>query len=954
MLKITRLLLKSEISSINKELNEREKGNKMETENIKGKQLKTTIALTSTLALLGASVGVQQQVKADEYASRETSNATTPTPTVEETQAALTTKEATLAKKTTELSTVNASIEQTAQDVATLEAEKVANEASVANAEKTLETVSNASEEEFTALVDQHKADLAKTNSQLQATKAAEAKVSTQVATQANEVLVASNEAKKLADQAKAANKEVTNLTNLVSKPETITTQAENAIKAVQTATNDLAKAQTNLKTVTNTTKTQLTNELTSNQAALASKKAELAKAQTATSNINVNITGANKMVAPAGYPINEIKRLISSGYIGSQSYLNAYYQMQSTLVSKANPGASINHYVDIAKDLNRFVNPDKLTPEIQDELALFAASMINSVRSQLGLSPIVVSKGSQEFARILTTTYKATHGTRVPFFNYGQPGVAGHYGIGPHDRTLIENAATSVGLIRNDDNMYENIGFFNDVYTVNGIKRSIYNSLRYMLFTDNMHGNTFGHTVNLLRSDKTNPSAPVYLGVSTETVAGLGTHYVVFPASNIRYASLFDKTLVSAPTKTAIDQTKVASLKTSIATISSKITSLKNRLNHLTSEAQVVIAQKQVNVKKVQLDAAKTLATSLAKQVEQLKESKAYLQKQLKQAQANQAEIKAELDKVLANLASQKVILHTLEEQQKNLGIQVAALVAKKVELEKTVNIKQDPKNQQQAQDKLDAAKRDLAKTISDLAAKNKRLGELASLKVNLEAEIKANDQQVVVLKERLANQLEDKGQLNKPTIDDRPTATDPKTPTGNLIPGVSNGDKNLDAPTVPVKPVETVPAVPAPVVPVEDTTNAEKVVANEEKAPAAVINETSKVIASVVNKVEEKATEVIASTAQAVTANAAETVKEALPVVPSIVGSQSVVGKVAENVTKNNKSDKKEYATGSTTAGNIATSSDESTKRAVRAGVVMLAAVGLTGYKLRKDSKK
>ncbi|RJG52065.1 hypothetical protein, partial [Streptococcus pyogenes] len=42
--------------------------------------------------------------------------------------------------------------------------------------------------------------------------------------------------------------------------------------------------------------------------------------------------------------------------------------------------------------------------------------------------------------------------------FVYGQPGVSGHYGVGPHDKTIIEDSAGASGLIRNDDNMYENI----------------------------------------------------------------------------------------------------------------------------------------------------------------------------------------------------------------------------------------------------------------------------------------------------------------------------------------------------------------------------------------------------------------------------------------------------------------------------------------------------------------
>ncbi|WP_251006277.1 SEC10/PgrA surface exclusion domain-containing protein [Streptococcus equi] len=81
---------------------------------------------------------------------------------------------------------------------------------------------------------------------------------------------------------------------------------------------------------------------------------------------------------------------------------------------------------------------------------------------------------------------------------------------------------------------MYENLGAFNEVHTVNGIKRGIYDSIKYMLFTDHLHGNTYGHAVNFLRVDKTDPNAPVYLGFSTSNVESLNEHFVIFPESDI------------------------------------------------------------------------------------------------------------------------------------------------------------------------------------------------------------------------------------------------------------------------------------------------------------------------------------------------------------------------------------------------------------------------------------
>ncbi|WNZ88213.1 hypothetical protein QYR55_09055 [Streptococcus iniae] len=101
----------------------------MELEN-KSKNIKTTIALTSTLALLSASVGVAQQVKAEEASAQKngmntSSDETMAMPTtVEDARTAVATTEATLSAQNTNLSKVNAEIDATNKELLTLEAKK--------------------------------------------------------------------------------------------------------------------------------------------------------------------------------------------------------------------------------------------------------------------------------------------------------------------------------------------------------------------------------------------------------------------------------------------------------------------------------------------------------------------------------------------------------------------------------------------------------------------------------------------------------------------------------------------------------------------------------------------------------------------------------------------------------------------------------------------------------------
>lgn len=110
----------------------------------------------------------------------------------------------------------------------------------------------------------------------------------------------------------------------------------------------------------------------------------------------------------------------------------------------------------------------------------------------------------------------------------------------------------------------------------------------------------------------------------------------------------------------------------------------------------------------------------------------------------------------------------------------------------------------------------------------------------------------------------------------------------------------------------------------------------------------------ATILAQAETVAKEVITNSAKAIVANAQNVAQEIMKVAPEVTPDQGVVAKVADNIKKNNAPASKSYGASSSTVGNATSSRDESTKRALRAGIVMLAAAGLTGYKLRRDGKK
>ncbi|HEL0002002.1 SEC10/PgrA surface exclusion domain-containing protein [Streptococcus equi subsp. zooepidemicus] len=726
----------------------------MEQENSRTKHVKNTIALTSTIALLGTSVGVSHQVKADDAKSGDantsnTSEATLAKPeTLEEAVLAVKATEETLSEQKKELAEVDTQATKAEAEIAALEATKKEQAADLAKAEEILETYSSMSEEDLAKSIEKHEAELETVSSELEQVTADGQAQAEAVAKQQEAIVTETATANQLSEQLAAAEQKVSDLNTMISQPEAIVSEAQAAKEEVKRISDDLAKATANLATVKDTVHSQLTSDLAANKAALAAKEAELQRLQDGTATAQLNVAGSNKLVLPEGYPIEEIKKLAASGYIGTAAY-NQYYQaVKDTMIAKAEPGAAMNQYVDIPEDLNRVVDPDNLPEDIQNELAQFAAQMINDVRKQLGLVPVTVTVGSQEFARLLTKSYKATHQNTRPSFVYGQVDASGHRGVGPHDQTIIEESAVKVGLRQKDDNMYENLGAFNEVHTVNGIKRGIYDSIKYMLFTDHRDGNTYGHAVNFLRVDKTDPNAPVYLGFSTSNVGSLNEHFVIFPESDIVDTARFSKTEIPKSGQVIDRSASIQALTNDIASIKGKIASLESRLADPSSEAEVTAAQAKISQLQHQLEAAQAKSNKLHQQVEQLANTKDSLRTQLLAAKEEQAQLKANLDKALALLASSKATLHKLEAAMEEAKARVAGLASQKAQLEDLLAFEKNPNRIELAQEKVAAAKKALADTEDKLLAAQASLSDLQAQRARLQLSIATIEQQLVLLK--------------------------------------------------------------------------------------------------------------------------------------------------------------------------------------------------------------
>ncbi|WP_341931823.1 SEC10/PgrA surface exclusion domain-containing protein [Streptococcus pluranimalium] len=450
--------------------------------------------------------------------------------------------------------------------------------------------------------------------------------VSSEMASQSQVVSSESEVASEVARLASEATSRVSDLTYLVEAPEKITANLASAKSEVSRLESELKVAETAVTTASATAQTELAKQLADKQAELSKKNDELLalQANQATGVVaKTNVVGSNKIVLPNTFKTQVLPALTTiekSGWTFSAGYNAAVSQLTKQIEaglqgSKYGSGSTTNAYKSIAADTTRYIDPNNLSTEIQNEMAQFVGDLLNDVRGQLGLTVFAVTKTAQEFASAIASEYR-----RAGF------GVSSN----PHSSAIIGKHAQNAGLSATDNRGYESLGFFGNARTVDQLKNYFYNGIVYMLFND--VSSSYGHTISLLQNSN---NGPYYLGVSSTSNA---QHIYVIPSANIRNASQFSTTSLLGKV-TAVDNTaQITTLKATIASLTQEISNLKDKSGHVSSNANVVAAQQKVVALQQRLATAKSSVTAFTDLSKQLAKSRIELLAQLEEAKQTEA----------------------------------------------------------------------------------------------------------------------------------------------------------------------------------------------------------------------------------------------------------------------------------------------------------------------------
>lgn len=314
-------------------------------------------------------------------------------------------------------------------------------------------------------------AELAKRNLEMSEEAASQAREDLKLAKKADDQRA--SKLKRAEDEVKT-----TEATRLVKAEELdqATTHATNVENQYRVAKENLSKAQSILDSLTTTSITYPAGYVEALKAYFNNPTEE---------NSNKLQEIAKKGMTAAGF---------SSPDGGKTYYGNPTSPFKQSEVDKKTVIADVNH----------------LSAEIQDELAIFNAHLINDFHQLMGTDdiPVLVNRDMQKVAQ------KAT---QLSTNQYG------------HDLDALNTVAKEVGLNQGNQGLLaENIGFQNagDVVTLADLKQQAYNNMIMMLFYDK-HAD-WGHALNFAGLDRKSVTLQ-YIGVATrKTDLGLiAMHYV-------------------------------------------------------------------------------------------------------------------------------------------------------------------------------------------------------------------------------------------------------------------------------------------------------------------------------------------------------------------------------------------------------------------------------------------
>ena len=347
-----------------------------------------------------------------------------------------------------------------------------------------------------------------------------------------------------------------TDVAPLEKEVATLTTQVAEDTQAVSTAQTNLdngKKAQSN--------KEQAIKDA---QTGVSQAEANLSQATTALASAKANQSNKDKAVTTAKADLNRAKEELESTsttkakFTVSQEYislLKEYAKSQSASVSNQlnalgkkemeergylgytenNP----NRFKVTGKDRNVKVDVANLTPEVEREINLFTADLINQIRDAFGRPRAIVTEDSMGIAKEVAKASKTE---------------------GDHDFDALDKVGKEYGVL-----LAENLGFSDtEVSNLAELKESIYENLIAMMFLD--FEPNWGHALSLASLDNTKPNVVYqqYIGVSVRKNKEFPFSLHIDGTSDnvIKGSSKFDKTKVI----TANNNTKALQEKLSLA----------------------------------------------------------------------------------------------------------------------------------------------------------------------------------------------------------------------------------------------------------------------------------------------------------------------------------------------------------------------------------------------------
>ena len=250
----------------------------------------------------------------------------------------------------------------------------------------------------------------------------------------------------------------------------------------------------------------------------------------------------------------------------------------------------------------------NNLPQEIKDELNYYVVDLINQMRRQLGLSDVVLSKTSLEFADKIAKEYLKVNFSNAMKESYYAKGGVGHYAIG------VNKVAKDYGMPTTDaeeenkgEQYYENtvttyvFHNFDDadgVYrkTLGEMKEQLYNDLVMLVSTKG----DYGHTQGILQFDHAHET--IYFGgvAQSKTDDLYTTHFLTAIRNEEVKDSKWDKTPIVNPLSDEVIERKLSEARQSLADAMTARDNAQAKLEATTkaeSDAKIALTNAQVTL---------------------------------------------------------------------------------------------------------------------------------------------------------------------------------------------------------------------------------------------------------------------------------------------------------------------------------------------------------------------